>query len=251
MSEPGFEEFVTRFFHPGQVTTFVGAGGKSSGMRAVAEVLVRRGVRARLATTTRIGVEEFSGLPVAPVRGALDLRRSFAAKEPLQVISAGLLEAGRKHAGLEAALIEQAELPADLVLMVEGDGARRMPLKAPLPHEPVIPSNSATVIALMGALAFGEPVDRARCYNAEGVLALLGREEAILDAAALSLLAGHPMGCRKGVLPGMAFALVINHGDLAEKRPISRALMEEARRRYGISSTLLSWRERTVYDAAW
>jgi probable selenium-dependent hydroxylase accessory protein YqeC len=248
--DAGFESFVIRGFLPGRIATFVGAGGKSSGMRAVAGVLSRRGLRVRITTTTRMGVEEFSGFPVAPARDESDFRDSLAAAAPVQVISAGVLGDNEKHAGVRPSLIERAALPPDLVLLVEGDGARRLPMKAPRAHEPVIPANSAAVFALMGAGAFGQRVDGESCYNPGGVLAVLGVQSAVFDVAALSLLAGSAHGCRKGVLPGMAFHLVVNQGDLADKREIAHGLLAEARKS-GISSTLLSWREQRVYEAAW
>ena len=169
----------------------------------------------------------------------------------MQVISGGVAGGGEKHAGVDPALIERVRPPADLVLLVEGDGSRRLPLKAPRAREPVIPATSASVFALMGAAGFGERVDSESCYNPEGVLALLGKERAVFDVAALLRLAADPYGCRKGVLPGMAFHLVVNQGDRADKRPIAHSLLVEARRTHGISSTLLSWRELRIYETAW
>jgi probable selenium-dependent hydroxylase accessory protein YqeC len=250
--DAAFEDFVSRCFPPGGVATFVGAGGKSSGMRAVAGVLSRHGLRTRITTTTRIGVEEFSAFPVALVRTESDFLGSLAAQAPVQVISAGVLAgADEKHRGVDPGLIERAAVAPDLVLLVEGDGARRLPMKAPYPHEPVIPANSAAVFAFMGATAFGEPVDARTCYNSEGVLALLGQEKAVFDVATLSLLAGSANGCRKGVLPGMAFHLVVNQGDLADRRQIAQGLLGEARKQHGIFSTLLSVREQRIYETAW
>ena len=103
----------------------------------------------------------------------------------------------------------------------------------------------------MGAAGFGERVDAGSCCNPEGVLALMGKERAVFDVTALLLLAADANGCRKGVLPGMGFHLVVNQGDLADKRPIAHGLLVEARRSRGISSTLLSWREQRVYETAW
>jgi probable selenium-dependent hydroxylase accessory protein YqeC len=245
------EDFVARHFPTGGVYTFVGAGGKSSGMRAVARLLARSGLRARITTTTRIGVEEFSAFPVHLVESQADVQRSLHAEQPVQVISAGILGANEKHRGIDPSLIERLTLPSDLVLLVEGDGSRRLPMKAPRPHEPVIPANSAAVFAVMGASAFGERVDSVSCYNPEGLLALLGRPDAVFDVATLLLLAGDPRGCRKGVLPGMAFHLVVNQGDLADRRPFAHGLLEVASASHAFASTLLSWREQRVYETAW
>lgn len=116
MSAPDamFEDFVARHFLPGRVHTFVGAGGKSSGIRAVAGLLSRRGLRTRITTTTRIGVEEFSSFPVVMAGTEADILRSFAAETPVQVISGGVLGANEKHQGVDPALIERVR-PSRLI----------------------------------------------------------------------------------------------------------------------------------------
>lgn len=250
MREPdeAFAAFISRHFRPGRVYTLVGAGGKSTGMRKIAEFLSRRGIRVRMTTTTRIGVEEFSAYPVVAARDDGELVRCIMADEPCMVISGGVSEDGEKHNGLEPGRIERIVIPADLVLLVEGDGSRRKPMKAPMHREPVIPANTSVVFALMGASAFDEEVDAGRCYNPEGVLALLGQAHAVLDAPALTLLAADARGCRKGVLPGMGFHIVVNQGDLEEKEATARALLRDLRRAHNIAGTLLSWWNEKVYE---
>jgi len=242
-----YADFIVRHFRPGRVYTLVGAGGKSTGMRKVAGFLSRLGFRTRLTTTTRIGVEEFSGYPVATVRDEEGLRRCISSEGACMVVSQGV--EGGKHAGLDPSWIERCVIPADLVLLVEGDGSRRKPIKAPTPREPVIPANTNEVFALMGASAFDEPVDSARCYNPEGVVALLGQSHVVFDTPALVMLAADAGGCRKGVMPGMGFHLIVNQGDLEEKRESARAMLRTLSRSHGIAGTLLSWTEEKVYES--
>ena len=67
-----------------------------------------------------------------------------------------------EHNKLTAPLIPiycLAEL-ADYVL-VEADGSRGLPLKAHLPHEPVIPPGTAQTILLAGASGFHRPAQEA------------------------------------------------------------------------------------------
>ena len=246
--EESYADFISRHFRPGRIYTLVGAGGKSTGMRKIADFISRRGLRARMTTTTRIGVEEFSSYPVAAAHNDAELARSLMAGEPCMVISGG--DDGQKHAGLDPALIERLVIPADMVLLVEGDGSRRMPIKAPTASEPVIPGNTSVVFALMGASAFDEEIDAGRCYNPEGMLAMLGRSHAVLDAPALTLLAADARGCRKGVVPGMGFHIIVNQGDLEQKQETARALLRDLRRAHAIAGTLLSWRNERVYETS-
>ena len=216
-------------------------------MRKIADFIGRLGFRIRLTTTTRIGVEEFSAYPVVTARNEQELRRSLLSDEACLVVSGGV--EGGKHAGFDPSWIERSAIPADLVLLVEGDGSRRKPIKAPTAREPVIPGNTNEVFALMGASAFEETVDSERCYNPEGVLALLGQARAVLDTPALVMLAVDAGGCRKGVMPGMGFHLIVNQGDLEEKRESAREMLRALSRSYGIAGTLLSWTEEKVYES--
>lgn len=64
---------------------------------------------------------------------------------------------------------------ADFVL-VEADGAKRLPLKAHAPHEPVIPPNVRQTIYVVGADGFGRPI-RQICHRPERYAALCGAAE--------------------------------------------------------------------------
>ena len=43
------------------------------------------------------------------------------------------------------------------IILVEADGSRGKPLKAPAPHEPVLPSKAACVVAVVGAKPLDSP----------------------------------------------------------------------------------------------
>jgi probable selenium-dependent hydroxylase accessory protein YqeC len=240
--------FVGRYFSAGQVYTFVGAGGKSTGMKRIAAHLLGAGLRVRMSTTTRVGIEEFSAYPAVIARTDAALQACLASREPLLLIAGGIDEKQNKHTGVAPSLIEGALLPDDVVLLVEGDGSRRRALKAPKEGEPVIPANSTAVFALMGASAFDEKIDAAWCYNPEGILDLLGAAGGVFDVPALLRLAVDPRGCRKGVTPGMAFHLVVNQGDRREKRSTALCLVRKLRDQHGIAATLLSWQQEKVYE---
>ena len=208
---------LTRWSSPRAVYTFVGAGGKTTAMKRVAAHLASTGARARMTTTTRLAVDEFDGCPVSAVSGPEELARALADPAPTRLIVA----AGRRRGadvGLHPSLIEGVRVAADSVLLVEGDGSRRLPMKAPQGHEPVIPSNTSTVFAMMGASAFDEPMDEMHCYNFQKALALVGRTGSFFEPPEIACLAGDPEGCFKGVKPGMGFWLLVNQGDLEEKR---------------------------------
>jgi probable selenium-dependent hydroxylase accessory protein YqeC len=227
----------------------VGAGGKSTAMKRIGSVLAQSGVKVRMTTTTRVGVEEFSEYRVVAARGRAEVLQALRDSEPVLLLSAGLTAEGSKHVGVNPDWLEGLRLPADAVMLVEADGARKRPMKAPGPSEPVIPAASATVSALMGASAFDEPVDEAHCYNHEKALALLGRTGSFFEPAQIAALAADEEGLRKGVSPGMAFRVLVNQGDVPDKRDTAWEALRIMKERYGIDGALVSFQEREWYGA--
>jgi molybdenum cofactor cytidylyltransferase len=249
-------EQITRWFAAGAVHTFVGAGGKSTAMKTVARVLAASGARVRMTTTTRIGIGEFDGFPVRVCVTRKELLAALGDEEPVLLIVAGEAEVGEKYLGLPADLVECLPLPPRAVFLVEADGSRRLPMKAPREHEPVIPADSSTVSALMGASAFGEPVDEAHCYNHEGATSMLashggpahGRSHYRFGPDEIAFLAASRDGCRKGVLPGMDYRVLVNQADLEERRPIAREAVRLMSDRFGVEGHLISFLKGELYD---
>ena len=65
----------------------------------------------------------------------------------------------------ETELFEEARKKADLTL-IEADGARHLPCKAPAEHEPALLSSSDLVIGVTGLSALGQPLGK-DCFRAE------------------------------------------------------------------------------------
>jgi len=247
-----FDDFLKKNFRPGAVYAFVGAGGKSTGMRAAAAWCARAGLRARMTTTTRVGVEEFRGVAVRLVSDAAGMAQAMQENERIVLIAGSILEEERKYRGVDPSLIGSREIPPDVVVLVESDGSRRRPLKVPTDREPVIPATASTVFALMGASGFNEPIGEEICYNHEAALAILSDTPSRcnprrFDAEAIAAVASHPQGSRKGVRAGMRFHVIFNQGDIAEKRPIGVQALALLSAR-GIDASILSWRKETLYE---
>ncbi len=242
-----FRDVLAHWFQPGAVYAFVGAGGKTTAMKRAAAYMAETGLKARLTTTTRVGIAEFEGIAVSLVRGPKDLSRVLADDAPIRLLVGSAAPEQGKYLGLDPAIIEGVSLRADTVLLVECDGSRRLPMKAPESREPVIPANASTVFALMGASAFGEPIDEAHCYNHKKALALMGVSEGLFAPPAIAALSADPGGCRKGVLSGMMFRLLMNQGDLEQKRGIAVEALELARAEFGIRGALVSLQKGILY----
>ena len=239
---------VAEIFRPGVIHAFVGAGGKSTAMRVVAGILSARGARVRMTTTTRVGMTEFGGFPVAIARNAEEIRGAFAGDELVRLVVAASVPDQDKYLGLDPGLLSASSLGRDVVLLVEGDGSRRRPLKVPTSREPVIPAEAGAVLALLGASGFDEPIDEKHCYNHEAALDVLGKKSGTFDAVSIAALAAHPAGSRKGVLPGMEFHLLVNQGDLERKRQTGIEALRILRETHGIRGSLVSLQRGVVYE---
>lgn len=138
---------------------------------------------------------------------------------------------GGKALGLQASVVDAAAKAWDLVLC-EADGARRLPLKAPAGHEPLVPPSSSLVVALMGLDAIGRPLDEAYVCRAELVARIcggpLGRA---IDADDFRTLAIHPDGAFKGCPRNARRFLILNKAELVDPN-MARALAASIRRAY-------------------
>ena len=179
------------------VVTLVGAGGKTSALFRLADEAVAAGRRAVTTTTTHIFAAQAEHAParleVKP--GAIDwaaLEAQLARHghclvwSPPGVRSAGAggdsSLTGSKRQGLPPEVVDAlAARAGDLgisLIAIEGDGSRRRPVKAPAPHEPVIPACTTHLVPVAGLDGLGLPLDEPYVHRPERVRALLQEEDA-------------------------------------------------------------------------
>lgn len=142
-----------------RVETYVGAGGKTTTIFARARKERDWGKKVAVVTTTHM---------MRPDQGFVpgDLTPGWQAQWRQDgIIVVGMpLENGKiSYPGDEVygTLCESADL-----VLVEGDGSRRMPLKVMGNHEPVIPRNTDAVYCLAGLSALGKPAGEV-CFRHE------------------------------------------------------------------------------------
>ena len=134
--------------------------------------------------------------------------------------------------------------------LVEADGAKRLPLKAPAEHEPVIPPCADAVAAVAGMDAVGQAVG-AVCHRPERVCALLGAgAEHVLTPEDVALLLANPQGGRKGVGEAMAFRCVLNKADTPQRAAHASAVAGRLAER-GIHSAITYYREEERGGLCW
>lgn len=154
----------------GDVVSFVGAGGKSSALFRLAGELRAEGWRVLATTTTRMAMRE---LRRAPLAARLDATvtpahiRRWLNEHGFVFLYSDQDQRRKKVVGLHPEIVSGLVDSVDSdVLLIEADGSRRLPLKAPFDHEPVIPRDTSLVVPVAGVDALGKPLDSEHVYNA-------------------------------------------------------------------------------------
>jgi molybdenum cofactor cytidylyltransferase len=216
--------------------TLVGGGGKTTLMFRLAGELADAGAHVVTTMTTRI----FAGqMALAPAALVLEDETSLLAQLPgllsehRHVLIAGGVEVeADKVQGLAPDLVNRvAALPVVDATIVEADGSRRLPFKAPADHEPVIPSDTTIVVPLVGMDVLGRPLTAENVHRPQLVAALTGAAPG--DPVTPEMIAAvltHPSGGAKGVPRGARLVPFLNKvehaGALAAARLTARMLLE-------------------------
>lgn len=206
-----------------ELVAFVGAGGKSTLLFALGDELAGAGCRVILTTTTKLGAEQAARAATvcrstdpAQVAGALD------GPGPVMVVAG---RACGKIRGPSSEAVERlfAEAGADH-LLVEADGSRRRPFKAPASHEPVIPRAASLVVVVMGADAIGGVISDV-CHRPELVAAIAGRTVGdVLDPETCAAVLVDPQGGYRGVPSGARVAIAITKVTPERAGPVGEIL---------------------------
>lgn len=216
-----------------RLVALVGGGGKSSTMYAMVRQAMDLGLTVVVTTTTHILPH-----PCLPLTGDPAALPALLAEH--RVVTLGAYDDRGKltGAGDPAACLTAAD-----VVLVEADGAKLRPLKAPADHEPVIPPGCNAVIASAGLDCLGSSIEEI-CHRPERVCALLGVPPShLVTPADVAAILSDPLGGRKGVGQAMAFRCLLNKADDPRRQALGneiRALLA----RQGIHSAVTYYREK-------
>lgn len=141
------------------VTAIIGGGGKSTLLHALADELSKH-ARVIVATSTKMYVPDWCPVLLSAKLGDVE---SALATSPLVCVGSIHEPTGK----LDAPRVAFSDLAgiADYVL-VEADGAKKLPLKAHAEHEPVIPACANRVAYVVGIDGVGAPISQT-CHRPE------------------------------------------------------------------------------------
>ena len=165
-----------------EIIALVGAGGKTSVLFAMGKEVAQSGGKVILTTTTKIYepnetdmkvvVADEPGLLVSQINMAFDHHNIVVVGKSR--LPTAQLNFPPKLLGLDFALFDiLCQTKADMII-VEADGAGKKPLKAPAPHEPVIPSSATIVIPVVGIDCIHKPLASDHVHRADLVARIAG-----------------------------------------------------------------------------
>ena len=104
-----------------------------------------------------------------------------------------------------------------LPLLIEADGSRQKPLKAPGAHEPPIPDFAELVVVTAGLSGLGQPLATQHVHRPEIFAELGGPPEGeAVTAEALTRILMHPQGGLKNIPPRARKVAMLNQAETAE-----------------------------------
>ena len=210
----------------GHVISLVGGGGKTTLLYALARWYSAQGQRVLVSTTTHIQRPDANYAPDEAARDALWQAGTYAV--------AGVPAEGGKLT--MPPYLDDWMAEADTVLL-EADGAKRHPCKAPAAHEPVLLRSSDIVLAAAGLSAVGKPLQDV-CFRLEAACTLLAvPPETPLTPALLAKLLVSEVGGRKCVGTRKFYA-VLNQADDAARRAAGEQTLAILKETYDVTGYL-------------
>lgn len=205
---------------PQGITALVGGGGKTTLMLRLARELAQTGASVIVTTTTHIFAPD--GIPTGNPANADEVTHALLL-EPLLCLGKPATDGKLSAPDLPISALKNL---ADYVL-VEADGAKQLPLKAPAEHEPVIPRETRLVIAVAGLDGAGQKI-RDAAFRPARYAALCGKAETgEVSAQDIARVLTHPHGQRKGVPTGARFAVLLNKADDEARHKTALAIAAE------------------------
>ena len=230
----------------GGVVSLVGGGGKTTLMFQLAGEFASAGQSVLTTTTTRIFKPSPDLCPLIYVTANVpEMLEQLAGAEtdPSCVHPSGGLHVTAACSELfdENKLVGYAPEQIDALqrtgffhwIIVEADGARQRPLKAPAAHEPVIPESSRWVIAVIGLDAVGKPLDDRYVFRSSDYSKLTGvTAGAPVTTESVVRAVLSPSGIFKGFPPGAGRIVLLNKAEGPDRRAaggeIARSLLERS-----------------------
>jgi len=222
-----------------EVICLVGAGGKTTLMYRLAKELLLSGKRVVTTTTTKILEPKLKETNFLFVDSDEKKIKDFVWQHLDQyrhlTVARERLGSGKLKGVLPDLVNELWSLDKVDIIIVEADGAAGRPVKAPREWEPVIPTATTLVVAILGVDGVGRELNEENAFQPEGISKITGIPvgEKLTDEA-MAILMVHPEGLFKGAPSSSRVVAFFNKVDIpkgvAKAKDIARRIFEKKHR---------------------
>ncbi len=204
-----------------EMISLVGAGGKTTLMFRLAQELTAGGKRVVTSTTTKILEPAIGETAILFVDRDEEKTRAFVYRNLDRykhiTVAAERLGGGKLQGISPDLAMDLWRLGGVEYLIIEADGASGRPVKAPRQGEPVIPTNTTLVVAILGADGEGRILAEEGVFRSEIVSRITGIPMGgrITDEA-MAILMTHEQGIFKGAPPSSRVVAFLNKVDIQD-----------------------------------
>jgi molybdenum cofactor cytidylyltransferase len=203
----------------------VGAGGKTTALFQLARELPPPVITT---TTTHLHQSQIRLADSHWIGQGLDVPDLERRLNGVMLIT-GPLE-GDRATGIDESLLSELHQVCrlhHLPMLLEADGSRLRPLKAPGSHEPVIPGLVDTVVVVAGLQGLGKPLSSEFVHRPEVFSSLSGLKMGDpITPAALARVLAHPAGGLKNIPRQARRVALLNQADSPELQAQAKMLAE-------------------------
>lgn len=213
-----------------RVVTLIGGGGKTSLMHYLLTMLKDGGYAVVGTTTTKLTSQQVTGHSFVNIQsieaGYQAVKQAKGIEEHIILVRGEDNHFPGKIIGIPGEWIDQLTTTCrDTVFIVEGDGAAGKPLKGHLAHEPVIPSSSSLVIAVIGIDSVGARFNSQHVHRRERICEMLEvSPDSLVTIDMITKLLFHPQGYLQHCPSHSVIIPFINKVESVEQRLQAREL---------------------------
>jgi len=211
-----------------ELICFVGAGGKTTSLFRLAREL--KGCNKSVLVTTTTAIYCPNEVDCDEIITGIQHRNAPGRKTsgPCIVAMGSEITPDNKLLGLDRSSITgyHQEKRFDYIL-VEGDGSRQRPIKAPADHEPVIPQGTTKTVGVIGLDALGKRIHGTSVHRPELLCRLTAKAMGtVIDEEVLARLIKAPQGLFKSVPEGSERYVVLNKMEQSDRKQSARSIIK-------------------------
>ncbi len=228
-----------------QTIAFTGGGGKSSTMYRLASELAEKQQRVLVTTTTMIFHPEIKKRPYDIFfTGSADtlLKQKSPDKGTITVAGTEIIADGKKIKGFSPVELNFIQKSGAFdTILVEADGARGKPIKAPAEYEPVIPLDTDIVAGVIGMDCIGTKINKENVHRPEIFTEITNSSlDDVIGTQIVKRLINSPAGIFKNTSPGSRKIVIFNKSDTPYRITKAREIAENISESSGIERVLIT-----------